>query len=269
MTLAEEIARHRTECHWSQGELAEKMGVSRQSISKWETGNSTPELDKLIALSELFGVSIDALVKGQEQGEKSDNDEKLSESKDAPSKYPPRKIVGYILFGVGLLSMALGLFLNPLLAILGGYIFLCGIICITVKKHPGLVIAWGTFLPCVYFLPRATSANMRMIFQPYVYQNIGNWTVQLIVSYGFWVLLFLLIFITVRKTKMKRHPYLFFGWGIFLQIYDFIPIAFRYTEETGKYYIILSWCVIVFLVTLLFFTGKCVYNYFKTSQNRN
>ena len=41
------------------------MGVSRQSVSKWETGSSVPDLDKLVALSELFDVSLDTLVKDQ------------------------------------------------------------------------------------------------------------------------------------------------------------------------------------------------------------
>lgn len=59
----------------SQEELAEKLGVSRQSISKWESGTSLPEIDKLILLSEYFNVSVDYLVK--EQGEpKQDNEDK-------------------------------------------------------------------------------------------------------------------------------------------------------------------------------------------------
>ncbi|MDD4570688.1 MAG: helix-turn-helix transcriptional regulator [Tepidanaerobacteraceae bacterium] len=51
----------RTEHRLSQGDLAEKMGVSRQSVSKWETGSSVFDLDKLVALSELFDVSLDTL----------------------------------------------------------------------------------------------------------------------------------------------------------------------------------------------------------------
>lgn len=48
----------------SQEELANKIGVSRQAVSKWESGQSMPDLDKIIALSDLFGVSTDYILKG-------------------------------------------------------------------------------------------------------------------------------------------------------------------------------------------------------------
>ncbi len=47
---------------FSQEELANRLNVSRQTISKWEVGDSTPELEKLIAISDLFGISLDELV---------------------------------------------------------------------------------------------------------------------------------------------------------------------------------------------------------------
>ncbi|MBQ9980787.1 MAG: helix-turn-helix domain-containing protein [Oscillospiraceae bacterium] len=65
MALSENIYTFRTAKFMSQEELAEALGVSRQSVSKWETGASTPELDKLIKMSELFGVTLDQLVKFQ------------------------------------------------------------------------------------------------------------------------------------------------------------------------------------------------------------
>lgn len=46
----------------SQEELANRLNVSRQTISKWEVGDSTPEMEKLIAISDLFGISLDELV---------------------------------------------------------------------------------------------------------------------------------------------------------------------------------------------------------------
>lgn len=67
MQLGERIYKLRTKKEMSQGDLAEALSVSRQSISKWETNGSVPELDKLVKLSELFGVSLDELVAGKEQ----------------------------------------------------------------------------------------------------------------------------------------------------------------------------------------------------------
>jgi len=56
MILAEKIVRLRKQVGWSQEELAEKMNVSRQSVSKWESTNSIPDLNRIIMLAELFDV---------------------------------------------------------------------------------------------------------------------------------------------------------------------------------------------------------------------
>lgn len=63
MTLGEKIYKLRTEQGLSQETFGEKLGVSRQSVSKWETDQSVPELDKIVAISELFKVSTDQLLK--------------------------------------------------------------------------------------------------------------------------------------------------------------------------------------------------------------
>lgn len=67
MELSERLRSLRREKGWSQEELADRLGVSRQALSKWESGQSVPELDKLVVLSELYGVSLDSLVKGTEE----------------------------------------------------------------------------------------------------------------------------------------------------------------------------------------------------------
>ena len=54
MTLGESIVRLRKQKNWSQGDLADALEISRQSVSKWETDASIPELDKLLKLSELL-----------------------------------------------------------------------------------------------------------------------------------------------------------------------------------------------------------------------
>ncbi|MBR6536032.1 MAG: helix-turn-helix transcriptional regulator [Lachnospiraceae bacterium] len=62
MNFAEKLYTLRTQGGYSQEVLAEKLNVSRQAVSKWETGPTLPETDKLIAISELFNVSIDSLL---------------------------------------------------------------------------------------------------------------------------------------------------------------------------------------------------------------
>ncbi len=63
MSLGEKIYLLRKKSGMSQDELAETMDVSRQSISKWEAGKSTPSIESLVAMSEIFHVSVDYLVK--------------------------------------------------------------------------------------------------------------------------------------------------------------------------------------------------------------
>lgn len=58
------IKQHRTELGWSQEVLAEKAYVSRQTVSNWETEKSYPDVHSLLILSDLFGVSLDELIKG-------------------------------------------------------------------------------------------------------------------------------------------------------------------------------------------------------------
>ena len=63
MILADKIILQRKRAGWSQEELAERMNVSRQAVSKWESAQSSPDLEKLVQLSELFGVTTDELLK--------------------------------------------------------------------------------------------------------------------------------------------------------------------------------------------------------------
>ena len=72
MILAEKITYLRKQKEWSQEELADQMEISRQSVSKWESGASIPDMDKILKLSRLFEVSTDYLLKDEivEENEK-------------------------------------------------------------------------------------------------------------------------------------------------------------------------------------------------------
>ena len=65
MILADKIVELRKENGWSQEELAEQLGVSRQAVSKWEGGAPIPDLDNIVRLSGVFGVSTDYLLKDE------------------------------------------------------------------------------------------------------------------------------------------------------------------------------------------------------------
>lgn len=63
MNFAEKLCVLRNQSGYSQEQLAEKMGVSRQAVSKWESGATLPETEKIIQLSDLFDVSTDFLLR--------------------------------------------------------------------------------------------------------------------------------------------------------------------------------------------------------------
>lgn len=75
MILADKIIKLRKKNGWSQEELAEKVNVSRQSVSKWEGAQSVPDLDKLLILSKLFGVTTDYLLKDEIEDEEYSSDD--------------------------------------------------------------------------------------------------------------------------------------------------------------------------------------------------
>ena len=80
MNLGETIYNLRKEKKLSQGDLAEQLSVSRQSVSKWENNSAVPDLDKLVKLSTIFGVSLDELVKGEMPAGEADNGGQAAEA---------------------------------------------------------------------------------------------------------------------------------------------------------------------------------------------
>ena len=71
MTLGEKILNMRKARGWSQEELADRAGVSRQAVSRWESGSAKPDADKIIVICDLFGISADYLLRDNDGGERS------------------------------------------------------------------------------------------------------------------------------------------------------------------------------------------------------
>ena len=67
MKIADKIKQLRQQNNFTQEELAKKLMVSRQAISKWETGNSLPDIENLLNISKLFEISLDELIKNVTQ----------------------------------------------------------------------------------------------------------------------------------------------------------------------------------------------------------
>ena len=86
MILADKITEERKKNGWSQEELANQLGVSRQAVSKWESASSVPDLQRILQLSELFGVSTDYLLKDEMEAEHITYNESCEKSTESLKK---------------------------------------------------------------------------------------------------------------------------------------------------------------------------------------
>ena len=242
MTLGENIVRLRTQKNWSQGDLADALDISRQSVSKWETDASIPELDKLLKLSELFGVTLDELVRGEDAPK---TETAAPAAQAVPASFTPQTsseqekrhtIVGTILMCIGAVLLLTCLILaGDLLAglIYGLPFFLCGIICFTVKHRTGLWCGWAAYLCIDLYLRFATGLSWTTIFMTHL------WTPEMNLG------MLVMIVCTARSYRMLRLPatkkegtWLIAGWLAALVV---LPLLMSYgvmpllLDDLGNY----------------------------------
>lgn len=238
MTLGERIAYYRGALGLSQGELAEKLGVSRQAVSKWETDAGLPDLDRLIALSGLYNITLDELVKGAAPSPAPADGTQAAafppEASPAAAEKPAEKLasggqktVGYILLGVGLLCAVLALFLNWALLIPAGYLLICAVLCLTLRRYAGRVILGGTLYAVLLTCQRWTGMpGLGSIINPVVYQSefygIGVW-----VTWGLWAVLVLYVVLALRHTRWQRYTPLALGWTVVLGLSGWLAPLWR------------------------------------------
>ena len=231
MTLGENIVRLRTQKDWSQGDLADALDISRQSVSKWETDASIPELDKLLKLSELFGVTLDELVRG-EDAPKAETAAPAAQAVSAsftPQTSSEREkrhtIVGTILLcsGAALLLACLILTGNLLAGLI--YVlpfFLCGIICFTVKHRTGLWCGWAVYTCIDFYLRFATGLSWTTTFMTHLWTAQMNYA-RLAISWAQFLGMLVMIVCTARSYRTLKLPatkkevtWLIAGWLITL-----------------------------------------------------
>jgi len=97
--LSEKLYRLRKNSGLSQEQFAEQLNVSRQAISKWESGTAVPESEKLVLISNYFGVSVDFLLKDEEEPQVNTADKKREEN--------PKTVAGIIICIAGIVCMIL------------------------------------------------------------------------------------------------------------------------------------------------------------------
>ncbi|MBQ4043691.1 MAG: helix-turn-helix transcriptional regulator [Clostridia bacterium] len=231
MNLGESIYQLRTARNMSQGDLADALDVSRQSVSKWENNMAVPELDKLVKMSELFGVSLDTLVHGTVPADgTTDVPQTPNKTKaSAENSFPPRKIAGIILFCMAFLTelvcTALGGMLEGL--VFASPFLLCGIICFVFRRNVGLWCTWTVFAIADVYLSLATGASRGLFSLPMLFTHRLQYSspISIIVSavLVLWLLLlFILTLIRFRKLRLdaqqNRILLLSAGWLIWILI---------------------------------------------------
>ena len=189
MSLGERIYKLRTEKEMSQGDLADALEVSRQSISKWETNSSVPELDKLVKLSRIFGVSLDELVLDEKQSRPAEEPEPKVIYVERQTPKSTHKTAGVVLLCFAALVWLLVSLFGDVLAglIMASPFVACGLICMFARKNTGLWCLWVIYAFLDLYFRFATGSHWGFVFQLFAYK--GGWTIHLIMAW-IWLLCF-------------------------------------------------------------------------------
>jgi len=203
-SIGERIYEIRKKRNLSQGELADKLDVSRQTVSKWENNICLPEVEKLVQLSEALGVTADYILKGvtEKTTEKETVYVYIKEPTDeaGEKKRTSRRNAGIVLLLVGGFATVPLIVIGLLIpAILTGAVCLVGIILAFGERHPILATAWTVYIIAMCCLAPYMVIGPIMVFLPELY----NWddAVYLIIPYLEWSILPVLIMCTVKAKR--------------------------------------------------------------------
>ncbi len=226
MKLNENIYHYRTQLEMSQGDLAEALEVSRQSVSKWETGSSVPELEKLVKMSALFGVTLDALVGSEPIPIPKPESSPLPSVPDlpvaVPAPFPTKKVLGTVLLCFGALALILGLVLDhrnsEIVALAGGIGALCGLFCLCLTD-PAIYCGWSLWAGYLLWLfvltPRWEDEGLLIALAGVLLLSLLIWTVSAHMSgrtrlplwlrcVGSVILVLLLILLLINLVPLDR-----------------------------------------------------------------
>ena len=216
MTLGEKILDLRTQKEMSQEELAAALEVSRQSVSKWETNQSVPDLDKIIRLADLFGVTVDQLVREGERPEPPEPPEPqvVYVAEGRRGLTGPQKL-GVCLEVLGAILLLLGMAaLGAIVAVIGAALMILGLPLLLVKKHPWLVLGWLAvglsllvFNPYISVSPWGLVVGLRYLYYYLAIPEVSSPVILLGATIGITrgLVVLLLIFGTWRAWTKRRN----------------------------------------------------------------
>lgn len=202
MSIGKRIYQLRKNKSFSQEYIAEKVGVSRQAVSKWEQDQTAPDTYNLIALAELFNVSVEYLATGKTHNTPDEQMSALTQAKHY--SFGTKKIIGFILICTGLLSLILGVLFSETLVMLSAYLLLGGILCLTVRKNFGLVAGWLFFIPSFLFVTIYIVRIADYIFPPYVLGKSLHSVLILALFIWFVLLIITMIIKYVKRNNTKN-----------------------------------------------------------------
>lgn len=130
MTLGEKLFQLRKEKNLSQEEVAEKLNVSRQTISKWETDQSSPDLDKIVPLCELYEISTDYLLTGKKKEKRKEEEKQVSTNQMKTKEVKAKKTaLGVFIYFIAIIWIMISIPVMDMDPIIASAIFLgiCGI----------------------------------------------------------------------------------------------------------------------------------------------
>lgn len=209
MTLAEKILSLRTARGMSQDDLAEKLEVSRQSVSKWETAQSTPDLDKIIKMSNLFGVTVDELVRDGERPSPPEppQPQVVYVEREQKQKLSPVQKLGIVMECSGAALAVIGIMGAPGLVLAALALVILGLPLLLAKKHPFLIDSWlalaMSWLVCgphTGMTPSRLWRGLEWIYYYFAAPGPGRESILLggIIAVVQRIVLLVLLFLTVR-----------------------------------------------------------------------
>ena len=234
MILADKIVRLRKQVGWSQEELAEKMDVSRQSVSKWESTNSIPDINKIIMLADLFEVSTDFLLKDDNENFES-NDATKSEkttyiSLEQATQYVETKVKVSALITKGVLLCVCSVV--PLIFFLA----------VTETNRLGMTGAMATAIGLVFILGMVSIA-----ISSFIKVNQYEDDLALIDDEKFDLAYGVHSVFQERLKKFRPSYNRRLSIGIFLFIFSFVPMVFAAMFFNGPG-VVLMMLIVLFLI---------------------
>ncbi|MGM9665315.1 MAG: helix-turn-helix domain-containing protein, partial [Eubacteriales bacterium] len=145
MSFGNNVLYYRKKCNITQEELAEKLDVTRQTVSRWETDSAFPDMEKLLELCKIFDCNMDVLVRGDAQAEGEKSDTKALEEYDGHMNMFTKFItagVGLVLLGLSCMFLVNAIFSNEV----AGLIVFLSFVTVSVSLFISSGISHGNFI---------------------------------------------------------------------------------------------------------------------------